>query len=76
MSDNIDCNTLIFHQVNQLIILAIINIIKISLILIIKFAINVHKIHKISTDFLPYLSDNCHKIGDDKNEKSAYRTIA
>jgi hypothetical protein len=76
ISDNIDCKTLIFPQVNQFIILATRKTIKISLKLISKFAIKVQTTHKIKTILLPYLSDNCPKIGDAKNEKNAYKTIA
>jgi hypothetical protein len=76
ISDNIELIILIFQPVIQFIILAIINTEKTLVNVISKFEKNDQIIHKSNIFFLPKTSDNCPKIGPDKNEKKAYATIA
>ena len=47
-----------------------------ALILIISEEIKLPIIHKSNIFFLQNLSDNCHKIGQNKNEKNANNTMA
>lgn len=76
MSFIIDWIILIFHQVIQFITLHNKNTQNNWLILIINEEIKLQTIHKSKIHFLQYLSDNCHKIGQNKNEKNANKTIA
>jgi len=75
ISESIDCNILIFHQVSQFKILDIRKTIKSELKVIIRVDIKVQIIHKSKIIFLPYLSDNCHNIGQEKKENNAYKAI-
>jgi len=71
ISDIIELIILIFHQVIQLIILASMKILYVEVIAISRLDINVPIRQKKSVFFLPNISDNCHKTGQDKNEKKA-----
>jgi hypothetical protein len=59
------------HQVVQFIIDAIIKILKLVVKLINKLAKKDHIIQIKIINFLPKISDNCHKNGQEKNEKNA-----